>query len=164
MVGVALAAITALWEAVLTPWYVVVSGHVLRLPVAPLLAIVANIAIVWFTMRVTDRIGLSLVPAVGWLVVMFAAGTLTSDGDLIVEGTWVGLTTILLGAFAWAIGAYVASDRRRRRVTAVPPVAAEPAAQRASTRSGRPGGKAKPGPGPAPRPGTRPDGRKRAQR
>jgi hypothetical protein len=122
VVGAALAAVTAVWEAVLTPWYVIVSGHVIRLPVAPLLAVVANIGIVWFTMRVTRHTVLSLLPAIPWIVVIFAAGSLTSDGDLIIEGTWVGLTTILLGAVAWAAGGYFVVGRANRRaaVAAVP--------------------------------------------
>ncbi|HEY1487472.1 MAG TPA: hypothetical protein VGF84_15300, partial [Micromonosporaceae bacterium] len=98
IVGIALAVVTAIWEAVLTPMFVVTGGHVIRLPVAPLVAIIANIAIVWFTLSVTRHIVLSLIPALAWVIVMFAAGAQTSDGDLIVEGTWVGLTTILLGA------------------------------------------------------------------
>jgi hypothetical protein len=148
IVGGALAVVTAVWEAVLTPWYVVVSGHVLRLPVAPLLAMVVNLGLVWFTSRVTGRVVLGLLPGIAWIVVMFAAGDLTSDGDLIVEGTWVGLSTILLGALAFAVGGYVIGGRMTKRAALDAAEAAPvPAAVPAPAGPARPGG--------APRPGAR---------
>jgi hypothetical protein len=114
-VGLALAVATAIWEAVLTPMLVTSGGHVFRLPVAPLVAILANIAIVGFTLTVTKNIWLAMVPAIGWIAVMFMAGDLTSDGDLIIQGNWIGLTTIFLGVGAWAVGIYLWTTERGRR-------------------------------------------------
>jgi hypothetical protein len=112
LVGIALGAVTALWEAVLTPLYVIIGGTVVRLPVAALLAIITNAGLVWFTRKVTGRTGLALLPGVAWLIVIGGAGTQTSDGDLIITGNnWVGIVTILLGSLAWAGAGYFAITR-----------------------------------------------------
>jgi hypothetical protein len=166
VVGVALGIVTAVWEAVLTPWYTIISGHVVRVPAAPLLAIVCNIGLVWFTRKVTGRTGPALLPGLAWLGVMVAAGDLTSDGDLLVEGTWVGLSTILLGAVAWAVAGYMAILRpgRTAPARAVPaPVgpAAKPASKRASESSAT---VTTPAPGSRPKPGARPAGSKGKRR
>lgn len=157
VVAVALAAVTAIWEAVLTTLYVVIDGHVVRLPAAPLAAIVANLALVWFTLKITGKVGYALIPGAAWIVVMFAAGGVTSDGDLLVQGNWVGMSTILLGALAWAGGVYLVIFRQRSREAA--PVAdtarRTPAGRLASTPVAPPVGRdrsrpgAKPGGGPA---------------
>ncbi|HEY2794237.1 MAG TPA: hypothetical protein VGJ28_17865, partial [Micromonosporaceae bacterium] len=72
--------------------------------------------------------------ALGWIVVMFAAGDLTSDGDLIIQGNWVGISTILLGAVAWAAGGYLWTTERGRRLwepasSEEPEIPAAPAAR-----------------------------------
>jgi len=146
VVGVALGIATAVWEAVLTPWYTIIGGHVVRVPAAPLLAVVCNIGLVWFTRKVTGRTGPALLPGLAWLGVMVAAGDLTSDGDLLVEGTWVGLSTILLGAVAWAVAGYMAILRPARAT----PVPVEPVAKTAATsQTSAPSSRPKPGARPA---------------
>jgi hypothetical protein len=102
LVGVGLGAITALLEAVLTPLYI---GS-FRSPLAALLALVGNVAIVWFTYVVTRNVGLALLPGAAWLIVMYLAITPRSEGDLIVTGTWVGGLTFLLGSLGWAGAGY----------------------------------------------------------
>jgi hypothetical protein len=151
IVGAALAIATAVWEAVLTPWYVEWSGHLVRMPAAPILAIVGNIGIFWFTRRVTGRIGLALLPGLAWLAVMIPAGNLTGGGDLLIEGTWVGFATILLGVLAWAVAAYRAMLAPRPPATDsvdwMPPAPtaspansrAKPAAPVVGAKPGRPG-------------------------
>jgi len=115
IVGVCLAAVTAFWEALLTPLHVTIFGAVVRLPIAPLVAIILNIGIFWFGRVVTGRTGLALLPAIAWFVVIFAAGNRTSEGDILIAGNnWVGVVTILLGAVAWAAGVYVLMFRSRR--------------------------------------------------
>jgi hypothetical protein len=112
VVAVCLAALTALWEALLTPLHATIFGSVVRLPIAPVVAVIVNVGIFWFGRVVTGRTGLALLPAIAWFVVMFAAGNRTSEGDLLIAGNnWVGIVTILVGAVAWALGAYVVMFR-----------------------------------------------------
>lgn len=152
-VGIALAAVTAVWEAVLTPLYAVIGGHVIRLPVAPVMAIVVNVGIVWFTIRVTGKVGPALLPGLAWILVMFAAGDLTSDGDLIVEGTWVGLSTIFLGALAWAGGAYIAINRMRAAQASAPAITTATGRTQPTVSRGPKSASSTPGAGPSARSG-----------
>jgi len=47
--------------------------------------------------------------------VMLVAGNETGGGDLLITGdNWVGVSTILLGAVAWAAAAYLLMFRRQR--------------------------------------------------
>jgi hypothetical protein len=108
IVGVALGVMTSLWAAVLTPLYI---GSV-RSPLAVIVALVSNVAIVYFTYVVTRHRGLALLPGVAWVIVMFLALTKTSGGDLIVTGTWVGGLTFLCGCFGWAASGYYLIMRR----------------------------------------------------
>src|SRR5215475_3755812 len=115
IVALFLAAITAFYEALLTPLHVTSGSSVIRLPVAPLVAIVVNIGLFWFGRTVTGRTGLALLPAIAWFIVIFVAGNRTPEGDLLIAGNnWVGVLTILLGALAWAVGAYASMFRRGR--------------------------------------------------
>jgi hypothetical protein len=116
IVGTGLAAVTGFWAALLTPLHVTIAGSVLRLPIAPVVALVCNLGIFWMTRIVTGRTGLGVLPAVGWFLVIFAAGRTTSEGDLLITGNnWVGVVTILVGALAWAIGPYFTVIRGGRR-------------------------------------------------
>ncbi len=134
IVGVCLAAVTAFWEALLTPLHVTIFGAVVRLPIAPLVAIILNVGIFWFGRVVTGRTGLALLPAIAWFVVIFAAGNRTSEGDILIAGNnWVGVVTILLGALAWAAGVYVLMFWGRRHAPE-PPVPTLPARPRSRAR------------------------------
>jgi hypothetical protein len=116
-VGAALAAVTAVWEVVLTPMHAHLAGVSFRLPLATVLAVAGNAGLVWFTRLVTGRLGLALVPGLAWFVVILAAATKTGEGDLLIAGdNWVGLLTILLGSLAWAVAAYAAINTSRPRV------------------------------------------------
>jgi hypothetical protein len=95
--------VTALWEIFLSP---VPAGGIL-LPVSPVLAVVGNVALVWFTRRVTGRTGLALLPGLVWFVTMFAGSVRTTEGDLPVPGNdWPGLVAMLAGAAAYGVTAY----------------------------------------------------------
>jgi hypothetical protein len=117
LVGIGLAIATAVWETVLSPMHVTIGHSTFRLPIALLIAVVGNAGIVFFTHQVTGKLGLAMIPAVAWLIVVFTAGTKTSEGDLLITGdNWVGITLILLGSLAWAGAGYwliVAAPRRR---------------------------------------------------
>src|SRR5947209_2665027 len=95
--------LTGLWEIFLSPPYT----FGILLPVAPVLAIVTNVALVWFTRLVTGRTGLALLPGVIWFVTMCGGAIRTTEGDLLIPGNdWPGLLAILLGALAWGLAAY----------------------------------------------------------
>jgi hypothetical protein len=71
------------------------------------LAILSNVALVWFTKRVTGRTGLALLPGVVWFLTMFGAAVRTHEGDLLIPGNdWPGLVALLVGAAAWGVAAY----------------------------------------------------------
>jgi hypothetical protein len=134
VVGVALAVVTAVWEAMLTTLYVTHGSTVIRLPVAPILAIITNIAIVIFVARVTELPILAVLTGVVWSALIFISGSLTAEGDLLILGNWVGILTTFLGSFAWVGAVYVIIVRRNVRNQPPPPVV--PAV---ATRPPRPG-------------------------
>ncbi|OLB81544.1 MAG: hypothetical protein AUI14_02950 [Actinobacteria bacterium 13_2_20CM_2_71_6] len=101
VVGVLGGFLTALWEIFLSP------PHAFVIPLAPLLAIASNVALVWFTKRVTGRTGLALLPGLVWFVTMFGGAVRTTEGDLLIPGSdWPGLLALLLGGLAWGATAY----------------------------------------------------------
>ncbi len=103
VVGVLGGVVTALWEMFLSP---VAAGGTF-LPVAPLLAIVGNVALMLFTRQVTGRNGLALLPGVVWFLTMFSGSVKTTEGDLLIPGNdWPGLVALLAGTAAYAITAY----------------------------------------------------------
>jgi hypothetical protein len=114
LVGLALGFVTAVYEVYLIPLRLDGAGHA-RVPVAVLVAVVANAGLVWFTRVVTGRVGPALLPGLPWLLVMLLAGNQTAGGDLLITGdNWVGIATILCGAAAWAIAGYVVILRAKR--------------------------------------------------
>jgi hypothetical protein len=111
LVAVALGAVSSVWEAFLTPLsYQWVSGghaHSVRLPVAVVLAVAGNAALVWFTRAATGRTIVVMAPFLAWVVPMLVAGGRTREGDLVIAGNnWVGLVTIFAGATTFAAVAY----------------------------------------------------------
>ena len=71
-------------------------------------ALVANPAIAWFAVTTVGRRRAVAPPWIVWTVVMlFATGYHTSEGDYLVAGDdWVALATVLLGSLAFAGYAY----------------------------------------------------------
>jgi hypothetical protein len=81
---------------------------------AGLVAIVANVGLIWFTRVVTGHRGLALLPGVVWFLTVFVGTVRTTEGDLLIPGTdWTGLLALLLGAVAWGITAYRIIPERR---------------------------------------------------
>jgi hypothetical protein len=98
--------LTGLWEIFLSPPHTFVVFGVI-LPVSPVLAVGTNVALVWFTKRVTGSNGLALLPGVVWFITMFIGAMRTTEGDLLIPGNdWPGLLAILLGALGWGVAAY----------------------------------------------------------
>ncbi len=155
--GLLLAFVTALWGIFLSPLY---AGRV-PLPVSPVLAVLTNLGLVWFTRRVTGRNGLALLPGVVWFGTMVVATNKTHEGDLLLPGNdYMGLIAILLGCAAWGLAGY-------RMVLAGRPVGPYPTpVATAPGQTGRPPvgnaptapkpGAPKPGARPAPKPGAKP--------
>jgi hypothetical protein len=99
--------LTGLWEVFLSP------PHTVGV-IVPVLAIVSNAALVWFTYRVTGRRGLALLPGVVWFLTMFAGAVRTTEGDVLLPGNdWPGLLALLLGAVSWGAAAYRMIPARR---------------------------------------------------
>lgn len=94
--------VTALWETMLSP--VTAAGIV---PLAPVLAVIGNVTLVWFTRYVTGKPGLALLPGVVWFLTMFGGSIKTTEGDLLIPGNdWPGLVALLAGAAAYGIASY----------------------------------------------------------
>lgn len=112
----------ALWAAVLlallggflTPYRI---GGVL-IPVSLVLVIVGNWLLVRVTYLATGAVGLSLLPALVWLLVTLALSRRTTEGDLVLAGNnWVANVYIIVGCVAAALPAYrLISPRSRQSV------------------------------------------------
>jgi hypothetical protein len=102
VVAVLAAAVSALIEVFMVPLRV---GGVL-IGLSLVLAVVGNVTLVWFTYRVTGWPWAVALPALAWFAVFLPASDRTTEGDLLLTGdNWVGITTILCGSIAFAIGA-----------------------------------------------------------
>ena len=103
VVAVLLAVATATYEVFLVP----LRWDGARLPVSVAGALVVNLALAWFTVVVTRRRIAVVGPAAAWMVVMVAAATRTSEGDLVLtDNNWVGIVTMLAGSLTFAVAGY----------------------------------------------------------
>jgi hypothetical protein len=84
------------------------SGGGPLLGVSILLAAVVNYAIAWFAVRTTGRRWALGPPWALWtLMMLFAAGVRTDEGDYLLGGEdWVALVMILLGSLTFAVYSY----------------------------------------------------------
>jgi hypothetical protein len=120
VIAVGLAAVSAIWEAFLTPLTVhwTSGGHLhsVRLPVALVLAVVGNAALTWFTNAVTGKVLAVLAPFAVWTALILVAASKTREGDLVLTANnWVALVTIFAGALAFGVAAYWLIIRSIRR-------------------------------------------------
>jgi hypothetical protein len=120
VVAVGLAAVSAVWEAFLTPlawhWTSGGHGHFVRLPVALVCAVAGNAALAWFTRAVTGKLLAVLAPFAVWTALMLVAAGRTREGDLVLtSNNWVGLVTMFAGALSFAVVAYWLTIRSVRR-------------------------------------------------
>jgi len=113
VVATGLGAVLGLFEAFLTPLRI---PHSTYLPVALVLALIANPALSWFAAEVTGRRLAAILPAFAWCAVWFVAASKTNEGDLIITGNnWVGLVTLLAGPIAFALGVFIPVMLEQRR-------------------------------------------------
>ena len=110
LVSVLATVVTAVTELYLTPLRL---GGV-PIWVAVIFAAVANWGLAWFAVRSTGRRWPAGVPWALWTVIMlWAAGAKTAEGDYLISGTdWVALVMILVGSLSFAVYAYRLIMRR----------------------------------------------------
>jgi hypothetical protein len=101
---------TLRWGDLTTVWRgePIGSGSGPLLGVAILLAVVANWAIAWFAVSTTGHRWAIGPPWALWtLMMLFAAGVRTHEGDYLLGGEdWVALVMILAGSLTFAVYAY----------------------------------------------------------
>lgn len=104
LVAVVATVVTAIVELYLTPL------RIAGVPVGAsvLFAVVANWALAWFVLHTTRRRWSVGLPWVLWTVIMlFAAGARTEEGDYLLSGSdWIALVMILVGSLSFAVFAY----------------------------------------------------------
>jgi hypothetical protein len=146
VVATGLGAVSGLIEAFLAPLRFGSFGFV---PVSLVLAVITNPALAWFAYAATGRRSVALFPAAAWCTVWFLGATKTAEGDLLItDDNWVGVSTLLSGPIAFALGVFVPVMLETRRI-----LRDREAARRqreAATPSATPS--AKPAAKPAPRP------------
>lgn len=118
LVAVAAAALTGILELLLST--VRIGGQLIGLSAA--VAVVGNALIAWFAIRAVGHVWAVALPAAVWFLLMVAAVTRTSEGDLLLTGdNWVGLLMIFGGSLSFAVVAFRAilspsrMDRAGRR-------------------------------------------------
>lgn len=96
----------ALWGAFLVPFRV---GGAL-VPVSWLIAVAGNIAVGRAGGRLAGKVG-AAIPAVLWLGLAFTLGARRAEGDLVVQGTAIGLGFLVAGALTGAVMYGLAAGR-----------------------------------------------------
>ena len=80
-----------------------------RVPVAILLAVFGNLALLWFGREVTGNRWGSVLPGIGWFTMIVVAMRTTTEGDrLLVADDWVATLTLFGGTLVLVIGTVLA--------------------------------------------------------
>ncbi len=110
VVVLAATVVTAVAELYLTPLRIAGVPTGVAVPFAA----VANWGLAWFALTTTGRRWALALPWVLWTVIMlFAAGVRTTEGDYLLGGNdWVALVMILVGSLTFAVYAYRVILRR----------------------------------------------------
>jgi hypothetical protein len=86
------------------------------IPISLVLVAAGNWVLVRLAHRATGALGLSLVPALAWLVVTLVLAQKTTEGDLVLAGNnWVANAYIIVGSLAAAFAAYRVMNPGRPR-------------------------------------------------
>jgi hypothetical protein len=107
LAGLAVACLGAVLVAVvgafLTPFRI---GTVL-VPVSLLIVIGGLTAVIRFAYAVTEKVGLSLIPGIVWLVLSLVLSARTREGDLVLlQQNWVAVVYILVGSVTVGVLAF----------------------------------------------------------
>ncbi|WP_019869355.1 hypothetical protein [Salinispora oceanensis] len=89
-----------------------VGGHLIGVTV--LVAVGLNVALSWFALTTVGRRWAVALPAVPWFFLVAVAGIRTSEGDVLLAGTWVDLLLVVAGAMTFAVLGF-------RQILAAPP-------------------------------------------
>lgn len=89
-----------------------VGGHLIG--VAVLVAVGLNVVLSWFALTTVGRRWAVALPAVPWFFLVAVAGIRTSEGDVLLAGTWVDLLLVVAGAMTFAVLGF-------RQILAAPP-------------------------------------------
>ena len=120
----------AIWASVVLAllgafWTPLRIGTVL-IPISLVIVAAGNWLLVRLAHRATGALGLSLVPALAWLVVTLLLAQKTTEGDLVLAGNnWVANAYIIVGSLSAAFAAYRVMNPGRPRPRKNGPVARE---------------------------------------
>jgi len=106
--GLVIAALAAILSGILEIFLSPLRVGGMLIGVSILIAAVANYAIGWFAHSTVGRRSAVALPWAIWtLLMLFAAGTRTHEGDYLIAGNnWIALVMILVGSLAYAVFAY----------------------------------------------------------
>lgn len=93
LVGTLLVVTTELIAAFLTPFRIGTTPAPISWVIC-VLGIVVGLSVARFG---SGRAGAAIIPAVAWFLTIFPLSTRTAEGDLIVQGDWVGYGLLLIG-------------------------------------------------------------------
>jgi hypothetical protein len=118
--GLVIAILAAILSGLLELFFTTLRVGGFPIGVSILMAVVANTAIAWFAVTTTGRRWALGPPWALWtLMMLFAAGVRTNEGDYLLGGNdYVALVMILLGSLTFAVYSY--------RMILKSPVAAKP--------------------------------------
>jgi hypothetical protein len=87
-----------------------------RIPVAIVLAVAGNVALVWFARYATGVRWAPLLPGISWFAVIVLALNTTTEGDrLLMPNDWVGTITLFAGTITFVISTMLAVVPARSR-------------------------------------------------
>ncbi|GAA0283749.1 hypothetical protein [Cryptosporangium japonicum] len=93
LVGTLLVVTTELIAAFLTPFRIGTTP----IPISWVIVVVGIVLGLSVTRYGAGHGGATIIPAVAWFLTIFPLSTRTSEGDLVVQGDWVGYGLLLLG-------------------------------------------------------------------
>ncbi len=82
-----------------------------RLPIGPLVAVVANLTVGLLGSRGTGTRAGAVLPGLGWLGAILPFAMFRPEGDLVIDGSAPALAFLLLGSLAWAVAAGLGPGR-----------------------------------------------------
>jgi hypothetical protein len=113
LAGGLVAAIVALWFAVLEVLWLPLHVGSVPVPVSIPVAVAVNLLLVSQTHRLTGSRVAAALPGVVWLVVVLVASRRRDEGDLLLTGGWQGMAFLLFGVLgaSLAVGRVVGTPR-----------------------------------------------------
>jgi len=137
VLGGVLVGLVAALLALLECFYVNLRIGATPVPLAQVVAALANLALPFVMYRVTGRRGLAVIPGLIWIVIALILAARGPGGDVVVPGNWQGILLLLAGAGAAVISIVVLIQPMGRTSTASPAVSRAGASQTATRPSPR---------------------------